>query len=177
MPKINGIRFHKLDPYGNFVFIANSEKETATYAKLVGFSDQLSEKYNKVFSPIYYNSKFNYATIRVVKDRGIQALRLKANDKVNLRFQISRKKKDNGKIYLNCHLINIKLLYRAPPVDYGEDCELYDSSDTEADTDTGTADPLDVGFPSLSRSMSVSMPEEQATFKKLDDSLKSFTDV
>ena len=141
MPKINGIRFQKQDDYGNYVFIANSDKEKPIYDKLVKYSDQLSKKYGELFSPIYYSDKFNYATIRVVKNNGINTLRLKPNDKVNFSFQISKKQKENGKLFLNCHLNNIKLLYRAPEPDYGEECELYDS---DTDTDSSFKETSDV---------------------------------
>lgn len=129
MPKISSIRFQKLDDYQNFVMIANADKEPKQYKKLSRFYKQLSEEHKDSFLPLYENTKFKYATLRLKKNIMLSKLKLNPNDTIDLKFTV-RRTTHLDKVFINCHVESVKLVERAPPVELGDVLNLSDSDDS-----------------------------------------------
>lgn len=129
MPKISSIRFQKLDDYQNFVMITNADKEPKQYKKLSRYYKQLSEEHKDSFLPIYENTTFKYATLRLKKNIMLSKLKLNPNDTVDLKFTV-RQTTRLDKVFINCHVESVKLVKRAPPVELGDALNLSDSDDS-----------------------------------------------
>jgi hypothetical protein len=109
------LRFQKVDPYKNSIFIVGTNKpeEKDGFDRLTKFHENLKNKIT-TFLPIYATPE--YATIR-----------FKPNTKFNfvegntyeLEFNI-RKREYEGKDYVSCFVNKSKLTKKAALVDYGE---------------------------------------------------------
>ena len=117
MPILKNVRFSKNGDYGNRIFIANSQKEPESFAKLKKIYTMLKEKHPDQFLPIFCNEKHKYATVRFKIDS-----KFEKNDVYDLDFVI-KKKIDGDKTYINCFLNGATLKSKAPPVDDGEEME------------------------------------------------------
>ena len=117
MPELNNIRFLKNDDYGSRVFIANSQKEPDTFAKLKEIYTKLKKTYPDQFLPVFCNEKHKYATIKFkINDT------FEKNDVYELDFVVKKKAIDD-KIYINCFLNKSILKSKALPTDDGEELD------------------------------------------------------
>jgi hypothetical protein len=122
MPTILTLRFQKFDDYQNAVFIASNKnpEELEQFKKLTKFHTQLEEKKYGSFLPIYSNPEHEYATIRTLKNS--KFTKMTDNSVYEIKFQTKKKTKDL-KTYVNCHLLSLRLVKRAEPVDEGSDVD------------------------------------------------------
>ena len=113
------------------VFIANEKAEPKTFAKLTKCYEKLNKMKTDTFLPIYSNKENQYSTIRFKKngtDYGIMG----ANDVYDIECDIKIVNRDD-KQFINCYITNLKLVTKAPVIDYGADVEF--SSDEDSDSE------------------------------------------
>jgi sulfatase maturation enzyme AslB (radical SAM superfamily) len=122
MPTTLTLRFQKFDDYQNAVFIctAKNPDELEQFQKLTKFHKQLEEKKYDSFLPIYSNPEHEYATVRTVKNS--RFTKMSDNSVYEIKFQTKKKNKDL-KIYVNCHLLSLKLVKKSEPLDEGSDVD------------------------------------------------------
>jgi len=108
------LRFQKVDPYNNSIFIAskNREDEDVAYTKLSKFHENLTNSDVTTFLPIYSTSK--YATIRFKRN---PKFTFEEGCIYSLEFTV-RKSEYEGKKYVAVFVNNSTLVAKA--VDYGE---------------------------------------------------------
>ena len=108
------LRFQKVDPYNNSIFIVskNREDEEAVYTKLSKFHENLTNSDVTTFLPIYSTSK--YATIRFKKNTKFT---FEEGCIYSVEFTIRKSEYENKK-YVSCFVNNSTLVAKA--VDYGE---------------------------------------------------------
>ena len=104
MPVLKNIRFQKVDKYDNLIFIANkTEKEN--YDDLKDKALKLENRF-ETFMPIFHSEKFNYSTIRFVKN---SKATVEPDCVYDIDYIIKLKNKD-GKTYVNCFINTIKFI-------------------------------------------------------------------
>jgi hypothetical protein len=136
---LKNIRFNKFDLFLNPVFICSSENENEyeNYKQLKSYAKQLKKKFPDIFLPIYNSEEYNFSSIKICKNTQITQLKLNQNDLVNLTFRIKKKKSDKNLLtYVNCILVKVKLVKRAPLANFGDDIvfdDIFDNSDEEGD--------------------------------------------
>ena len=130
MPTLKNIRFQKTDQFDNSCYVVNMDKEQKQYKKLSKYYKQLNAECSESFLPIYENTKYKYATLRLKKDEKVTKLKLNTNDVVDVKFNIYKKQSEE-KVFVNCYVSSIKLVKRAEPVDLGDAMTFTDSDDDD----------------------------------------------
>ena len=120
MPVLKSIKFSKLDPFNNVVFIASKKTDEENYNKLVEYHEKLGAKDFKTFLPLYHNTQHNYTTIRFYKNN---KLKVDEKCKYDIDFTAKTKEKD-GKKYINCYINKLVFVSKPEKFDEGEVLEL-----------------------------------------------------
>ena len=110
------LRFQKIDPYKNSIFIVGTNKpeEKDAFDRRSKFHEALKNQNITTFLPLY--STPEYATIRFKPNTKFKFVE---GTTYELEFNI-RKKVYEGKDYVSCFVNKSKLISKAIPVDYGE---------------------------------------------------------
>ena len=119
------LRFQKLDPYGNQVFIVSSdnEDEVESYNVLLKYYLKLQSLGFGTFLPIYVNEYYQFATIRFKKNYTAPRV-VKPNNVYEVSFMVKKiERGEPKKSFINCFITKMKLLAKAPQVDLGEDVD------------------------------------------------------
>jgi len=110
------LRFQKIDPYKNSIFIVspNKPEEKDGFDRLTKFYEALKNQNITTFLPIYATADFS--TIRFKPNNKFN---FAENNMYELEFNI-RKREYEGKDYVSCFVNKSKLVKKAEPLDYGE---------------------------------------------------------
>ena len=110
------LRFQKIDPYENSIFIVGTNKpeEKDAFDRLSKFYEALKNQNITTFLPLYATPE--YATIRFKPNAKFKFVE---GNTYELEY-VLRKKAYEGKDYVSCFVNKSKLVKKAEPVDYGE---------------------------------------------------------
>ena len=122
MYSLKGMRFQKVDKFGNWVFIASclKEEERANYDALVGYHAKLVDFEYGTFLPIYTSSEFKYSTIRFKPDYRYSP---RPRCTYDITFKITKIERDASN-YVNCYVTTLKLKDESKVIDLGEEIVL-----------------------------------------------------
>ncbi len=112
------LRFKSYDKFSNPVFIASEKKECKAYKSLCSIEKKLKkiERLKDLFLPLYVSDEYDYATLRLWRERSLRDLEEGATYKLVFCF---KEKKISERLVLAACCEKLKLMKKAPVYDEG----------------------------------------------------------